>query len=412
MDQLDTLSQCRVCGSDQLESVLDLGEQPLADGLVANVNEARNAPRYPLRLALCGQCHLLQLLEVPDPEILFTRDFPYFSSVTTSLVRHAGALVDDILKRQPLSADSLVVELASNDGYLLQHFRRHAIPVLGIDPASGPAVVAHQAGIETIVQFFDRSLGEELADSGRQADVVVANNVLAHVPDPADFLEGVSTLLKPGGLVVMEVAWGRSLLVRRAFDTIYHEHHCYFTANSLSALFERAGLAIEAIEPLRIHGGSLRVWARHDASMNESTKTLLQREHREGLFHSAAWKTLADSLSQLRQDLVEFVEAERNRGLRLAAYGAAAKGTMLLNWAGLDSATLAWVADANPYKQGRFIPGTDLEVVPPERIEQDRPDRILLLPWNWADEIARQQKSWLDGGGRFIVPLPEPHYLY
>ncbi len=411
MSGLETLSQCRVCRSEDLELVLDLGEQPLADGLVASADEAQHAARYPLRLALCRQCHLLQLLEVPDPDILFGRGFPYFSSVTADLVRHAGELVEDIIKRQPLSADSMVVELASNDGYLLQHVRDQGIGVLGIDPASGPANAAREAGIETLERFFDRSMGEELAASGRQADVVIANNVLAHVPDPVNFLEGVRTLLKPGGLVVMEVAWGRSLLVGRAFDTIYHEHHCYFTANSLSELFKRAGLAIEAIEPLRVHGGSLRIRARHEARMDESTEALIEREHREGLFHTVAWKTLADSLDGLRQELIEFLEDEKKRGRQLAAYGAAAKGTMLLNWAGLDSTTLAWVADANPHKQGRFIPGTDLEVVSPKRIEQDRPDRILLLPWNWAEEIARQQKSWTDGGGRFIVPLPEPHYL-
>lgn len=411
MTRIETLSTCRVCRSEDLERVLDLGKQPLADGLVASADQARNAARYPLRLALCQQCHLLQLLEVPDPDILFGRDFPYFSSVTADLVGHAGELVEDIIKRQPLTADSLVVELASNDGYLLRHVHNHGIGVLGIDPASGPAHAAREAGIETLERFFDRSLAEEMAASGHQADVLVANNVLAHVPDPVSFLEGVRTLLKPGGLVVMEVAWGRSLLTRRAFDTIYHEHHCYFTANSLNELFKRAGLAIEAIEPLAVHGGSLRIRARNGATMDGPTKALIQREHAEGLFDPARWHDLATSLDQLRQDLIEFLEAEKKRGLCLAGYGAAAKGTMLLNWAGLDSATLAWVADANPHKQDRFIPGTDLQVVSPQRIEQDRPDRILLLPWNWAEEIARQQKSWLDNGGRFIVPLPEPHYL-
>ena len=411
VSEVQTIVGCRSCGSTDLELVLDLGRQPLADGLEPTRSAALQAPRFPLRLALCAHCNLHQLLETPPPEVLFGADFPYFSSVSSQWVEHAAGLVDQTCHRRSLGPRNLVIEIASNDGYLLQHFQARGIPVLGIDPASATVAAARARGIKTVERFFDDRLAETLTGSGRMADVVIANNVLAHVPDPVDFLRGVRRLLKPEGLVVMEVAWARSLLTRRAFDTIYHEHHCYFTVSALLELFRCAGLAVTNIEPVEVHGGSLRIYAAHQGIADAATMALVRQEHSEGLFEPAAWRALAADLERLKCELHNRLAREQASGLRLAGYGAAAKGTMLLNWACIDTGLLGWVADANPYKQGKFIPGVGLEVVAPQRIADDRPDRILLLPWNWAEEIAGQQRAWLASGGRFILPLPQPRYF-
>ena len=411
MSEPKAIERCRGCGWADLELVLDLGRQPLADGLEPTRSAALQAPRFPLRLALCTHCGLHQLLETPPPERLFGSEFPYFSSVSSQWVQHAAGLVDQVCRRRSLGSHSLVIEIASNDGYLLQHFRGRGIPVLGIDPASATVAVARARGIETIERFFDDQLAQALAADNRMADVVIACNVLAHVPNPVEFLRGVRRLLKPNGLIVMEVAWGRSLLARRAFDTIYHEHHCYFTVTALLDLFRRAGLAIITIEPVEVHGGSLRIHAAHEGTADAATMALARQERSEGLFEPVAWRALAMEMERLKTDLCDWLARERARGLRLAGYGAAAKGTMLLNWAGIDAGLLGWVADANAYKQGKFIPGVGLEVVAPQRIAADRPDRILLLPWNWAEEIADQQRAWLASGGRFILPLPQPRYF-
>ena len=408
LHQAESIDRCRCCGSAELNLVLDLGHQPLADGLQPTHDAALSASRFPLRLVLCARCGLHQLLETPPPEALFGAEFPYFSSVSSQLVAHAAGLVQQVCQQQPLGPRSLVVEVASNDGYLLQHFLARGIPVLGVDPASAPVRAARRLGIDTLEQFFELALAEALADEGRMADVIIANNVLAHVPDPVDFLRGIRRLLKPGGLAVMEVAWGRSVLTRRAFDTIYHEHHCYFTVTALLALFQHTGLAVHAIEPVEVHGGSLRIHAGHQGNPDKATLALARQERAEGLFDAVRWKTLATDLDQLRTELRGWLQREQRNGLRLAGYGAAAKGTMLLNWAGIDGDWLSWVADANAFKQGKFIPGVGLQVVSPQRIAEEHPDRILLLPWNWAGEIAGQQRAWLNAGGRFILPLPQP----
>jgi SAM-dependent methyltransferase len=402
------IDACRGCGRPSPEPVLDLGDRPLADGLEATAEHARAAARYPLRLALCTGCGLLQLLETPPPDILFGDDFPYYSSVNRDLVAHAERLAAELVQRLDLDANGRVVELASNDGYLLRHFARRGVGVLGIDPAPGPAEAARAAGIDTVQAFFDRALAERLRDDGGQADLVIANNVLAHVPEPADFAAGVAALLRPGGLAVFEVAWGASLLRSTAFDQIYHEHHCYFTAAALTALLARAGLAVLDIQPLSIHAGSLRVYAAHRGERSRRADALIAQEDADGLGRPETWRRLARELETLRGRLRELLARQHRAGRSLAAYGAAAKGTMLLNWLAPEPGRIPWVADINPYKQGKFVPGVAVPVVGPERIARDRPDRMLLLPWNWAAEIARDQHAWLAGGGRFIVPLPTP----
>ena len=401
------IDACRGCGGAP-ETVLDLGRRPRSDALQPTHELALNADRSPLELALCRSCGLLQLLETPPPPALFGDEFRYYSSVNPDLVAHAERLAGDLAARLGLDRNSRVVELASNDGYLLRHFAHRGIPVLGVDPAPGPAAAAEAAGIETIPSFFDRDLAERLRDEGRQADLIVANNVLAHVPDPAEFLAGVALLLKPGGTAVFEVAWGRSLLQSTAFDQIYHEHHCYFTAGALAHLLGRAGLKLLDIEELPIHAGSLRVYTAAAGDTSRRADRLIRQERREGLARTETWRTLGETMTRLRDTLREMLDRLHRDGMGIAAYGAAAKGTMLLNWLEPEPDWIPWVADINQHKQGCFVPGVAIPVVGPERIARDRPDRMLLLAWNWAVEIARDQQNWLAGGGRFIVPLPTP----
>lgn len=408
MSSSPRIERCRGCAAARPEVVLDLGPSPRADGLQLSRERARNTDRFPLELALCPACGLLQLVETPLPSLLFGDEFRYYSSINPDLVAHAEGLVDHLARRLSLEAGDRVVELASNDGYLLRPFARRGLSVLGVDPAPGPAAAARAAGIETIQAFFDRELAEGLADEGRQADLIVANNVLAHVPDPADFLSGVALLLRPGGTAVFEVAWGRSLLKAMAFDQIYHEHHCYFTAGALFRLLQRAGLTLVDIETLSIHSGSLRVYTAPSGQPSARVTALIRQEQDEGLDRLETWQALGQRLSSLRQKLRDMLERTRARDLGLAAYGAAAKGTMLLNWLQPEPDWIPWVADINPHKQGRFVPGVAIPIVSPERITGERPDRLLLLPWNWAAEIARDQQPWLESGGRFIVPLPTP----
>ncbi|MEE4331493.1 MAG: class I SAM-dependent methyltransferase [Wenzhouxiangella sp.] len=399
---------CRACAADALEPVADLGRQPLVDSLAPTRRAALESPRFPLRLTLCARCGLLQLLETPPPERLFGSDFPYYSSQIPSLVEHARRLADRLIVDQTLDGDSRVLELASNDGYLLQHFHARGIPVLGIDPAAGPVAAARARGIETVQGFFDETMAGELAGEGLRADVIIASNVLAHVPDPADVLRGVARLLSPDGTVVIEVGWARALLEQGSFDTVYHEHHCYFSARALQVLFARAGLIIRAIEPIAAQGGSLRIHAGHSALAASNLQGLIDLETRSGVFDPDRWRSLDAGRAEFAERVRSLLDKETRRGNRCAAYGAAAKGAMLLNLTGLGGDQLLWVADVSPHKQGLFLPGSGLEVVAPARIGRDRPERLLLLAWNWKEEIAAQQADWLGRGGRFILPVARP----
>ncbi len=408
MAEIERIETCRGCGTQNIKPVFDLGRQPLADGLMPTRQAAINAPRYPLRLALCSQCGLVQLLETPPPQMLFGTGFPYYSSVIAALVEHARLLADDIMRQKSLGGDSLVLELASNDGYLLQHFHNRGIPVMGIDPASGPVAAARARGIETIEGYFDEAMAEALHARGIKADVIVANNVLAHVPDPVGFLRGAALLLAENGILVLEMGWARALLEQRSFDTVYHEHHCYFTAKALLQLFARAGLTIHTMEPIDVQGGSLRVRAGHDGITDTTTHALVEAETRAGVFDASCWQQASEELIDRNERLHALLQESKATAMRCAAYGAAAKGAMLLNLAGLGTDHLLWVADTSPHKQGRFMPGSGLEIVSPEHIQHDRPEHLLLLAWNWREEIANQQQVWLEGGGRFVLPVPEP----
>ena len=400
---------CRSCGSTSLTEVLSLGRQPLANAL-RRPEELRGAePAYPLDLVLCADCSLFQITESIPPEELF-EDYPYFSSVIAALVEHARRLVERTIATRGLGPESLVVELASNDGYLLQHYRDAGVPVLGIEPARNVAAVAEERGIPTRCAFFGRELAAELVGEGIRPDVLHANNVLAHVPDLNGFVAGIAALLGGHGEAVIEAPYVKDLLDKCEFDTVYHEHLCYYSLTAIDGLFRRHGLRVHDVERIEIHGGSLRVFAAAEGSRpgSEAVSSLLQEEAAWGVDRPDVYLKFAQRVLEIKRQLRELLGELKADGASIAAYGAAAKGATLLNTFEIGAETLDFVADASPHKQGLHMPGSGLEVVPPERLLEERPDYVLLLAWNFADEILEQQRDYRAVGGRFIVPIPEP----
>jgi SAM-dependent methyltransferase len=402
---------CRSCAGPDLRIFLSLGDLPLSDGFLAPDDLQRPEPRYPLDVAFCPDCTLVQILETVPPEQLFGADYPYFSSFTDTVLQNAAANVAARIAEQRLGGNSLVVELASNDGYLLQYYREQGIPVLGIDPVPGPVAAARARGIKTLQAFFGRDLAMQLAADGRRADVIHANNVLAHVADTNGFVAGIGALLEEDGVAVIEVPYVKDLIDHGEFDTIYHEHLCYFSVTALRRLFQRHGLVLNRVEPLPIHGGSLRLFVGKREQGDRPVAEFLQAERRAGLDRLQYYAGFSTRVNRIRDELVALLGRLKRQGARLAGYGAAAKGTILLNFAGIGSEVLDFVADRNVHKQGRSIPGVRLPIVPPERILQEQPDYLLILPWNFKEEIMEQQAEYRRRGGRFIVPVPEPVVL-
>jgi len=402
---------CRSCGGRDLQVFLSLGELPLSDGLLTAGQLAEAEPRFPLDVAFCPDCTLVQILETVPPEQLFGAEYPYFSSYTDAIVRHAEENVVARLAQERLAPGDLVVELASNDGYLLQHYQTRGVPVLGIDPAPAPVAAAREKGIETILDFFGLDLARRLVAQGRRARILHANNVLAHVADTNGFVTGIATLLAPDGVAVIEVPYVRHLIELGEFDTIYHEHLCYFSVTALDALFARHGLVLERVEPIALHGGSLRLHVRTRGERGASTLRFLDAEREAGLCRVDFYRGFAQRVADIRAQLRELLDSLRRDGKRIAGYGAAAKGTIMLNYAGIGCETLEFVADRNPFKQGRWVPGVRLPIEAPERILERAPDYLLILPWNFKDEIMAQQAEFRRRGGRFIVPVPNPVVL-
>jgi len=401
---------CRSCGSITLEPVLDLGDMPLANSVLTGAELARPEPRHPLEVLFCPACALVQIGATVPPEEMFS-DYAYFSSYSTTAVERAGALVASLVESQRLGPDSLAVEVASNDGYLLRHYVSRGVPVLGIDPAANVVAAAEAVGVPTLCRFFGPDLAEELRASGLRADVLHANNVLAHVPDVNGFASAIERVLADGGVAVVETPYVRDLVERVEFDTVYHEHVFYYSLTSLTALFERNGLQVVDVERIPIHGGSLRVSLEPGASAGPAAAAvdeLLDEERRLGLARYPYYAEFGGRVAELVERLQILLRDLKSSGASIAAYGAAAKGTILLNTLGVGVETLDFVADRNPHKHGLHMPGVHVPIVPPERLAQDMPDFVLLLAWNFADEVLAQQARYRRRGGRFILPVPEP----
>ena len=400
--------RCRACGSADVRLVLSLGQTPLANALVQEASLTSPEPKYPLDLAFCTACTLVQITASVPPETLF-RDYPYFSSFSDTLLAHAKVLTDRITRDRHLDATSLAVEVASNDGYLLQYYKERGVPVLGIEPARNIAAVAvRERGIPTVTEFFDAALAQKLAADGKSADVLHANNVLAHVPDLPGFVAGIRTVLKPTGIAVIEAPYVRDLVDRIEFDTIYHEHLCYFSLTALRRLFHGHDLEIIDVERLTIHGGSLRLTAapRVGSLRSERVDQLLREEEAVGMTKLSYYADFASRVASLRDELCGMLGKLKSEGKRIAAYGAAAKGSTLLNFFGIGRETLDFVVDRSPHKQGRYMPGVRLPIVPTTKLVEEVPDYTLLLAWNFADEILEQQQAYRAKGGRFIIPVP------
>jgi SAM-dependent methyltransferase len=402
---------CRSCGH-AITPILTLGQMPLANALLTADQLGRPEPTYPLVLAVCPECALAQLTETVSPELLF-REYPYFSSYSDTMLAHARALVRRLITSRHLTRTSLVVELASNDGYLLQYFLPDGIPVLGIEPAANIAGVARDQGVPTLCEFFGKEVADDLRRKGTVADVIIANNVLAHVADLHGFTEGIRTLLKDDGVAVIEVPYVKELIDHCEFDTIYHEHLCYYSLTALTRLLERHGLAIVDVERTPVHGGSVRLWAVHQGQAQPApgVQALIREEAAWGVDRPARYLEFGQNVERVKTALRSLLESFKRAGSRIAAYGAAAKGAILLNYCGIGTETLEFVVDRSPHKQGRFMPGVRLPIYPPSKLLEAQPEYVLLLPWNVADEIREQQAEYRLRGGRFIIPIPEPRVV-
>ncbi len=402
------------CGTPLRHTFVDLGNSPLCESYLTAEQCNQMEPFYPLHVYVCEKCFLVQLEEFVSPKDIFT-EYAYFSSYADSWIEHMRRYADAITDRLSLGKHSFVVEVASNDGYLLQHFVKKGIPVLGIEPAANVAKVAVEKGVPTLVKFFGEQTARELAAEGKQADLICGANVLAQVPRPNDFVRGLKLLLKPGGVITIEFPHLMRLMAENQFDTIYHEHFTYLSFLSAETLFAAQGLTLFDVEELPTHGGSLRIYARHaeDKSkpMTERAAALRKREVDAGLLRLETYDGFSEQVKETKRKLLEFLITAKRAGKKVVGYGAPGKGNTLLNYCGIRTDFIDFTVDRSPYKQGKFLPGSHIPIHAPDRLREARPDYVLILPWNFKDEIVQQLADVRAKGTRLVVPIPETRVL-
>ncbi len=403
-------ARCRFCSTELKHTFVDLGMSPLCESFLRRDQLNAMEPFYPLHVQVCDQCFLVQLEQYVSPEHIFT-EYAYFSSYSDTWLKHAADYVDMIVKRLGLNRQSLAVELASNDGYLLQNFVKKGIPALGVEPAANVAKVANDKGVPTLVKFFGRKTAQQLVAEGKQADVVIGNNVLAQVPDLNDFVAGIQVILKPDGVATLEFPHLIRLMDENQYDTIYHEHFSYFSLITTEKIFRAHGLTLFDVDEIPTHGGSIRIYARHEANHNlpvsKRIEDLRNREITAGLTRMDTYSTFSEKVKESKRSLLDFLIRAKRDGKQVAGYGAPGKGNTLLNYCGIRTDFLSYTVDRNPYKHGRFLPGTHIPIFQVDRIFETKPDYVLILPWNFKDEIIKQMAGIREWGGKFLVPIPE-----
>ncbi len=405
---------CRFCNSPLRNTLVDLGMSPLCESFLAAEHLNRMEPFYPLKVYVCGHCFLAQLEEYVSPENIFT-EYAYFSSYSDSWLQHAKNYTELMIENYKLGPKSQVIELASNDGYLLQYFVQKRVPSLGIEPAKNVAKVAIEKGIPTITEFFGVRLAQQMAEDGVQADLLLGNNVLAQVPEINDFVAGMKISLKPAGVITMEFPHLMHLIEGNQFDTIYHEHFSYFSFLAVEGIFAAHGITLFDVEELKTHGGSIRIYGRHvedeTKPISDRVQEIKNREIAAGYDKMKVYAAFADKVAETKRKILKILINAKKQKKRIVGYGAPGKGNTLLNYCGIRNDFLEYTVDRSPYKHGRFTPGTHIEIFPPDRIREDRPDYLFILPWNLKDEIIKQMSFIKEWGGQFIVPIPEPEIV-
>ncbi len=401
--------KCRFCNFELKSVFADLGETPLSNSFLKHIDLTKFEKKFPLKVFVCGNCFLVQVPEFETPNKIFS-DYAYFSSYSKSWLQHVENYVDMVSEKYNIGNNSLVIELASNDGYLLQFFKNKGISVIGIEPAANVAKVAKEKEIKTIVDFFGEELAIKLSNEGK-ADLIIGNNVLAHVPDINDFVKGISILLKPNGVINMEFPHVLQLIKYNQFDTIYHEHFSYFSLYTVKKIFEFHKLEIFDVEEITTHGGSLRIYGKHKINkqfeIKNSVNDLLEKEKRFGLTNLSNYLEFSKKIKLIKKELVNFFNDENKREKKIVCYGAAAKGNTLLNYCGIGKDQIEYVVDKNPHKQGLYLPGSHLPIKKPEEIKNTKPDFVVILPWNIKEEIMNEISYIRDWGGKFVILIPK-----